>query len=178
MRTIEEVKGFCRVDDITGCWVWAGAIDRGVPKIYAPDWSAHNGAMKTQTGQRAVWHITNRRFIPKGWRVYSTCRTACCLNPQHLKAASNAQWGRDRAATGELKGNIKVRTHVRKLGQARSELTHETYIEVMTSTEKGVDIAKRLGITESTVSKARTGVLVCFQPLSGMFTQLVGGARA
>lgn len=178
MRTIDEVKGACRVDDITGCWIWTGAVDRGVPKIHAPDWSGHNGAMKTQTGQRAVWHITKQRYVPKGWRVYSTCRTPCCLNPEHLKCASQTQWGRDSAASGALKGNIKVRTHIRKMSQARSVLTAETYAEIMVSDERPVDLARRLGISAKTVSKAKTGALVCFQPLGGMLSQLVaGGAR-
>jgi hypothetical protein len=178
MRTIEDVRGACRIDDITGCWVWTGAVDRGQPKIYAPDWTAHNGAMKTQTGQRAVWHMGNQHAIPKRWRVYSTCRTVCCLNPEHLKVGSQKEWGRDSARWGFLKDDVRVRVRNRRTGRSRSELTPETYAEVLASSEKGVVIAKRLGISDSTVSKARTGAIVCFQPIGGMFSGLLAAGSA
>lgn len=179
MRTIDQVRGACRIDDITGCWLWAGATDRGQPKIYAPDWTNRDGALTTQTGQRAVWHMLNRHAIPSRWRVYSTCRTQCCLNPEHLKVGSQKQWGMDCAASDALKGDIRVQVRNRRSGQGRSDLTPETYAEVMTSKAKGVELAQRLGVSESTVSKARTGAIVCFQPLGGMFSQLLvaGGAR-
>jgi hypothetical protein len=174
MRTIEEVRGRCRIDDITGCWLWTGATDRGQPKIYAPDWTNRDGALTTQTGQRAVWHMLNQHAIPKRWRVYSTCRTSCCLNPEHLKIGSQTEWGRDSSAWGELKGNIRVQIRNRRTGRARSDLTPETYAEVLASNEKGVEIARRLAISESTVSKARTGAIVCFQPIGGFLSGLCG----
>ncbi|SDX13662.1 hypothetical protein SAMN05518669_103374 [Variovorax sp. YR634] len=172
MRTLEEVRGRCRIDELTKCWLWAGAVDRGQPKIYAPDWTNRDGALTTQTGQRAVWHMLNHHAIPKRWRVYSTCRTPCCLNPAHLKIGSHAEWGRDSAALGDLKGNIRVQIRNRRTGRARSELTPETYTEVLLSNEKGAEIARRLAISESTVSKARTGALVCFQPIGGFLSGL------
>lgn len=179
MRTIDQVRGACRIDDITGCWVWTGATDKGQPKIYAPDWTNRDGALTTQTGQRAVWHMLNQHAIPTRWRVYSTCRTARCLNPEHLKVGSQKQWGRDSAAWGALRGDIRVQVRNRRTGQARSDLTPETYAEVLTSKEKGVEIARRLDVSESTVSKARRGTIVCFQPIGGMFSGLLaaGGAR-
>jgi hypothetical protein len=173
MRTLEDVQGRCRIDEFSGCWVWTGAVDRGQPKIYAPDWTNRSGELTTQTGQRAMWHIVNQRAIPRCWRAYSTCRTVCCLNPDHLKVGSHAEWGRDSSRSGELKGDIRVKVRNRRTGRTRSALTPETYAEVLMSSEKGVEIAKRLAISESTVSKARTGAIVCFQPIGGMFSGLL-----
>jgi len=181
VRTLDEVKGACRVDDETGCWEWTGAVDRGLPKVYAPDFTRAGGDMRVQVGRRALWHIVHGAPLPRGWRVYAwpgRCTSSTCMNPEHTKAGTTAQWGRDRARSDQLKGNVRVLTHLRRLGQQRSALSHEAYVEVIASDETGAALARRLKVSESTVSKARRGRLVCFQPLGGLFSGLIQqGAR-
>lgn len=179
MKTLDDIRDACRIDDETGCWEWTGAVDRGLPRIYAPDFSRCKGGMRVQVGRRALWHIVNQKALPRGWRVYgdpAVCTSLTCMNPEHLKAGSIASWGRDRAKAGHLKGNIKLHAHLRKQGRRRSVLTPETYAEILTSTESGAALARRLNISNDTVSKARRGKIKCFQAIGGLFSGLLKGA--
>lgn len=62
------------VEDGTGCWVWAGTIDRhtGYGKV-AHEW-AH----------RAVYRFL-RGDIPEGLTIDHLCRNRPCVNPDHLE---------------------------------------------------------------------------------------------
>jgi hypothetical protein len=152
--------------------LWAYAKDRGTPKLQAPDWTKAEGAMRVQTGRRAVRHITKPgEPIPNGWRVYGTCRSSICMNPEHTAEGSTEQWGKQRAATGVLKGDVGKQAQVRAMGRRRSVLTEATFLEVTTSPESGTALAKRLGVSRATISKARLGQMPAFSagnPFAGL----------
>lgn len=171
--TLDDVNQRCHVDADTECWHWRGALSDGKwPRIHAPNLSKPGEPMEVQTGRRAVWQLHTGRAIPKGHRVYGTCRSDDCLNPKHMACGSTTEWGQHKSKTGIHK-TVTHRIGARKTGKARSVLTQETYAEVVQSTEPGIHIAKRLGVSMQTVSKARRGELLSFLPIGNPFSGLV-----
>lgn len=173
MRTIQEVMGACCIDE-DGCWIWTLALQVNMPKMAAPDWTKAGGEMRVQLGRRAVWHILHGAAIPAGWRVFGTCGKTSCLNPECIDCGPKSKWIGYRRAKAKL-SRVAHQMNGRKAGRARTVLTAEMIDEIQSSPETGRQLAARLGISPQTVSKARRGGIVCFQPIGGFGSGL--GAR-
>lgn len=165
MKTIDEIKGRCRIDEFTGCWNWAGAMVGGKsPRI----WQTEDGKDKSMPGRRAAWLALGRE-LPSGWRVYGTCDSLVCVNPAHMKAGLTAEFGAHTRASGKQKGNINRIKANRLTGRKRAALPAETVAEVISSNETGVALAARLGVAPATISGYRRHGLPCYEPVGGLF---------
>jgi len=171
--TLDDIKDRCHIDD-DGHWIWKGALSEGKwPRIYAPDHTKEGSPMVTQTGRRAVWHVSTGKPIPNSWRVFGTCEVDCCLNPKHMKCGSTQEWGAQVSKAGIHSGSVRRSVAGRQAGRKCSVLTPETYQEIIGSNETGLALAARLGVSKQTVSKARNGLIVCFEPAGGLFSGLI-----
>lgn len=174
MKTLDDIKGRCVVDDITGCWLWKGAITReGQARIWQYDFAAQK--MAAMPGKKAVWYAINQKPLPSGWLVYGTCNCQTCMNPEHIKDGTAADWGRHMSDSGIHKNSIPRMLASRRTGMKRSVMTPETLREVLASNESGKALARRLGVSMQTISKARNGHLVAFSPIASPWAGL--GAR-
>ncbi|AVQ84272.1 hypothetical protein [Variovorax sp. PMC12] len=172
MKTIEEIKGRCKITP-EGHWLWDGSLrPDGRANIWAPDYT--KGGMTVQSGPRAVTHCTTGKPIPNGWRAYGTCDERACCNPDHIACTSDAAFGRWQTKTGVYKGKTTRILANRAIARARSKVTPALIVEIQSSRETGRAIAKRLGIGTTLVSRARRGELKSFAS-KGVFTGL--GAR-
>lgn len=205
MRTLDEIYGRCKIDDITGCWVWDGAQSDGFPRVYGPDWErtrdrldaalevafashwesaktkeaiveAMDPAMLSQPGRRAVWQMATGKPIPNGWRVYGKCEHDLCLNTDHMGCGTGAELGRFTAKIGRFKNQPNRIMANRLIGLKRTTITPERFDEILLSEETGVQISARTGVSRSIVSKIRTGGMMVHRPAGGLFSGL--GARA
>lgn len=205
MRTLNEVYDRCRIDDITGCWVWTGAVSDGLPRVYGPDWAATitrldaaletafgdaresakikaallqatDPVMLSQPGRRAVWQMASGKPIPNGWRVFGTCRNHHCLNPDHADCGTGADLGKFTAKVGRFKNQPNRIIANRRIGLQRTTVTQELFDEILLSDEKGTEVSARTGISRTIVSKIRTGAPMVYRPAGGLFSGL--GARA
>ena len=171
--TLDDIKGRCVVTE-DGHWLWRGAMSEGkFPRVWSPDYTTADGEKKSQNGRRAVWHVINKKAMPNGWRVWSTCNHKDCLAPEHLACGPTAKWGKHMAETGIHK-SVRHQMASRKTGLKRAALTAEQIVAVQGSTKTGRALAKELGVTEQTISRARNGRLVCHLPVGGFFSGLVG----
>lgn len=174
MKTVDDIKGRCVVDTITGCWLWTGATSlEGQARIWQYDCNAEK--MAALPGKKAMWYAVNQKPLPEGWRVYGTCNCQTCMNPEHIKAGTTEEWGQHMSASGIHKGNMARIVAARRTGVSRSVMNPEMLHEVRTSKETGRALARRMGISEQTVSKARMGRLIAFSPIASPFAGL--GAR-
>jgi hypothetical protein len=174
MKTIEEIKGRCVIHEITGCWLFKGAVTRdGQARVWTFDYN--KGAMACVPGKRAVWYATNQTPVTDGHVIYGTCPCQHCINPEHVKQGTKAEWGQHMADSGIYKNNPAKLLANRRIGAARSSVTPETYIEIISSPETGKAVAKRLGISQQTASKCRTGNMASMISLANPFAGL--GAR-
>jgi hypothetical protein len=168
---LSDIKGGCKIEG--DCWLWNGATSDGYPRIWAPDYTLHNGKKRSQVGRRAVWHVKHCEAIPNGWRVFGTCEEPLCLNPAHMDCAPQAEIGKRIAESGKWKNNIKRILANRKTGRERSHFTPETFELATTSSETGVALSRETGVTRQAISKARNGHMRAFLPVGGIFTQLI-----
>jgi len=177
MKTIDEIKGRCVITP-EGHWLWDGSLrPDGRANIWAPDYT--RGGMSVQSGPRAVTHCRTGKAIPKGWRAYGTCEERSCVNPDHVACTTETAFGRWVAKAGIYKGQTKRILANRATSRARSKLTPELIAEIQASTETGVAIAARLGMSTRIVSKARRGEAISFSgAAAGMFSGLVAANDA
>jgi hypothetical protein len=177
---LAELRGRCRVDD-EGHWLWVGANSDGYPRIWAPDHTNHRGAMKSQHGRRAVWHLRTGKAIPNGWRVFSTCGVRACINPAHLVCEPTAKHGEKVAASGQFKGVVARIVANRAIGRKRSQLTPELIEVIRSSDATGEALAAELKLHRNIVSKVRNRKALSFDAVGGVFTGLLamndGAAR-
>lgn len=176
MKTLEDIRQRCVITD-DGHWLWRGALTaEGRPRIHAPDYT-NGGVMKPQCGTRAVWHCATEKPIPKGWRAYGTCDEKACCNPAHVKCTSEADFGAWLRRTGKYKGDTKRVLANRAISRGRSVLTPERIAYIQASPKLGKDLAVELGMSASTVSKARRGEVLVFQG-AGLFSGLMAANQA
>lgn len=176
MRTLEEIKGRCVITE-DGHWLWRGALrPDGRPNIYAPDYTIAGGAMRTQCGMRAVWHCIHREAVPAGYRVVGVCEEKTCCNPACIRCWSEEAFGRWIRRSGAYKGQTKRILANRATSRGRSVLTPERIAYIQASPKLGYELAAELGISKSSVSKARRGESAVFQG-AGLFSGLMQGTR-
>jgi plasmid stabilization system protein ParE len=168
---LDDIRARCVIDN--GCWLWSGAMSKGWPRIWAPDYTNHNGELKTQTGRRAVWHVKTGGAIPAGWRVFGNCRNRNCIAPHHMECRPVAEEGARVAASEKLKGQVTRIAANRAIGRKRSHLTPELIELIRTSPKTGTAIAAETGLSRATVSRVRVGKALAFDAVGGLFTGLL-----
>lgn len=201
MKTIEEVRDRCRVDEITGCWVWTGAMSGGIPRIYAPDLlaterrldaalqeafamkrptarikvailQAMDPIMESQAGRRAVWQMAKGRGVQDGYQVFNTCLNELCVNPAHMRCGTGLEVGRFTAKVGRYKGQPARMLANRRIARKRTSVTPEHAREFLLSPETGLEIAARLGYSRTIVSKYRAGHATAHSTIGSLFPGL------
>lgn len=171
MTEFEKIKGRCHIDSDTGCWHWRGGTSKGVPRIYATDYTL--GEKTVQTGIRAVWHAITGEPIPDGWRVFHTrCTNQDCLNPAHLDCGPTADWGKQVAKSGQWKGQSARIKANRAIGRKKSKVTPELLTLIQGSNQTGLELSSQLGIGRSVISKAKRGQLVSIVSVGNPFAGL------
>jgi len=112
------------------CWIWVGSRN---PKGY--------GYLADGHGSCSLAHRTYferyRGPIPKGLQIDHLCRMPPCVNPEHLQAVSPAE-------------NVRRGT--------KTKLTATDVAEIRSSTERNRELARRLPVGESQVSRIKRGL--------------------
>ena len=156
MRTLEEIKGRCFIDE-DGHWLWRGAKRaNGVPFVYAPN-HAQGGKMSTQCGYRAVYHCQHGKAVPEGYRVFNTCGNPACLNPDHIRTASDAAFGRHVRSKGVFKGQVRRIIANRAIALSRTKVTPEMVSQILASPDSCAKTGAAFGVSGFLVWRIRNG---------------------
>lgn len=124
-----------------GCWNWTAA------KIN----SGYGVFQRSRTGLTGPRQITAHRFayeatkgpIPDGAFVLHSCDNKLCVNPAHLSLGDHGQ------NVAEAKArNRYISTNAR--------LSPDQVTAIRASRERGIDAAKRYGVTPSAISNIRS----------------------
>lgn len=155
-KDLDRIKGRCRIDDETGCWIWTGAFGNGVAHVSVTN--PTTGKLITTTGNRAAW-MAAKGPIPEGKIIYRTaCTNLACINPGHLTCGTKAEWGKAAAALGSFAITPERRILNTRSSRSRPKtLTPEEVRMIRSSPKTGKQIAEDLGVLPQTVSKVRRG---------------------
>jgi hypothetical protein len=148
INSIDDLMGRCRVDDLTGCWLWGQSFcGAGYPAIWFPPL-----ARRVTLGTAIGFLKTGQKAKP-GVFWFCTCTTPNCANPDHRKAGTRAQ---------QMKAHKQVRTPLQRARIARgkraaSAIPDSVVREIRASQEPLKAIAKRLGVSMAYCSRVRRG---------------------
>ena len=143
---LSEYERFMKWVGVEGpkeCWLWKGSVhNTGGRTKYGQFTNADRGNELTH---RAAWRLM-RGPIPAGLFVLHTCDVPLCVNPNHLFLGRQLDnmidmWSKKRGMLGEKHGN--------------SKLTEALVRDIRSSKESGVQIARRLSLTPTTICDIR-----------------------
>lgn len=133
-----------------GCKVWLGSIHTrpGYPKS---EWHGQwrNAAGGIELTHRAAWRMYKGE-IPQGAHVLHKCDNPRCVNVEHLYLGTHLDNIRDMDERGRRAYGVSLGEN-----HGNSKLTDAIVREIRESKESGPVIAKRLGISTSTVYDVR-----------------------
>lgn len=154
----------------TGCWLWGGAVSSmGYGNAYA----GVNGERKQWAAHRLSWIRHNGRVPERTEFVCHTCDTPACVNPDHLFLGTPKENTQDmmrkgrrvapvikNRACGERHGS-KTKPERLKRGSAhhQAKITESDVLDIRASKEPLSALSKRYGMTPTTLSKVRRGLL-------------------
>lgn len=125
------------------CWLWtAGKYAAGYGMVNLGRFA--DGRQQTMQAHR-VAYVLAKGDIPQGRVVMHSCDVRACVNPDHLVLGDQADNVRDAARKG------RYRVEHRK----RQKLTLKQVQEIYASTEKGVRLAIRYGVSNVTITRIR-----------------------
>ncbi len=158
VRTLDDVRDRCRIDDETGCWVWAMACSGRSPRAHVRAGVIGDKAGVT-TVARLSWVLSGRELAPKH-HVYrlACCGEPLCVNPDHLGAGTRAAMSSAVLARGGYH-TAKLQL-VRRAGNLAQALPLETVQAVQRSIEGGASVAaasREHGVHERTASAIAKG---------------------
>ena len=136
--------------EVEGCWLWQGtiALPNQCGQRYGSFGFTEHGKSVSYRAHRFAWMVCNGE-IPDGMVIMHTCDVPLCVNPSHLRAATQAENVADRdikgrTAKGEKHGASKLTEIQARLIQRSSKPTQV--------------LANRFGVHYTTVMKIKQGV--------------------
>ena len=146
--TKQEIERFFKQIEVKeiGCWEWTGGrFETGYGMF-----SLIRGRRKTFAAHRIAWCMRSGRDIPEGMLICHTCDNRICANPAHLYLGTYADNNRDTIARN--RGN-------RKEGDSCSwaKVSSAGVLDILTSKEKQVTLARKYGVTQSQISSIKSG---------------------
>jgi HNH endonuclease len=124
----------------TGCWVWKGSKRNGYGLLCQKN--------KTVSAHRVSYEAFCEA-IPNGMVVRHSCDNPSCINPDHLSLGTQA----DNAADRESRHRRNVCGEM--IGTAK--LSASDVVAIKASKESGVTLAKKYGVSPSTISLIKIG---------------------
>lgn len=125
----------------SGCWIWMKSLWGDYPSIKV--------AGKSEKANRISFYAFKGR-IPKGMCVLHTCDIPSCVNPGHLFLGTHQDNMRDMAMKHRAKGWPGEKNWNSKLTAVQAK-------EIIESSGIHAQIAKRYGVSRSTVTLIKQG---------------------
>lgn len=150
LRTLEDLRQRCVIDDITQCWNYAGGhATCGLPSLWFPPLG-----IRTTPGVVLCWLETGKRPA-KGVVWHRTCESLSCCNPAHRKVGTR----KSQMVHAAVSRTLLVRAKIALGKRATSRLSDEAVDDIRASSDTLIACAARHGISMSHVSRIRRGEL-------------------
>ncbi len=149
-RTVNRFWSKVDRSETDGCWLWQGtiALPNKCGQRYGSFGFTEHGKSVSYRAHRFAWMVCNGE-IPDGMVIMHACDVPLCVNPSHLRAATQAENVADRDIKGRTAKGEK---------QGASKLT-ETQARLIQRSSKPIQLlANRFGVHYTTVMKIKQGV--------------------
>lgn len=156
IRTPDDLKARCWVDEDTGCWLWRGAVDsHGIPSMWLPAL-----LRRSSLGVAACLFATGAAPLP-GQAWHCTCTTRYCANPAHRTCGTRSS----QMLAARMTRTPLQRARISAAKRANGKLTDAQRVEIAGSSDILRVIADRYGISISQAQKMRRQTQI--QPAQG-----------
>ena len=136
-----------KLDKTGDCWVYRNAnISNGYAHMslgYDPFTKQRYQKRRIEYAHRIAWALSNGRWPEDNMVIRHTCDTSACCNPKHL-------------IEGTQKQNVEDRSE-RSDWQSTRKLTPEQVEYAQTSPKTQLEVARELGVSQTTVRRLRSG---------------------
>jgi hypothetical protein len=126
----------------SGCWLWTGCVNYD-----------GYGQLLVGRGARGAHRVSYELFhgaIEPGMHICHKCDVPSCVNPDHLFMGTAADNAADKVRKGRQQ---KLSFPGEKNGGAK--LTEYDVRAIIASTSKGIDLAKKYGVSKGVISSIR-----------------------
>lgn len=149
VHDIDDLQGRCRVDEITGCWTWAGGLNStGQPSMRIPALGGKSGG---------VGSLLSALIGPPGRGRFwiSHCGNQLCCNPtpRHRWPGTRSKQMRTASPTRTL----EQRARIAQGRKTHSRVTEADVDDIRSGRISSREAADRLGITTSYAWAIRVG---------------------
>ena len=134
-RTLEE-RFWEKVDKTGDCWLWMAAISR--------DGYGHISVDDRMVRAHRVSYELHQGPIPDGMQIDHVCHQTRCVNPAHLRLATNKQNCENRSRSSNGSGIRGVSQHP-VTGRWRADVCHHGrryYLGIFATIEEAAEAAK------------------------------------
>ena len=143
MSIVERLDKYTVPEPNTGCWLWTGACAAdGYPRLTIG--SLTDKTKKSVRVNRLVCEMAHG--LPEGMHALHKCDNPICVNPDHIYPGTSQQNTHDcisRMRRTQIKRGSK---------NVMAVLTEDQVISIRASSEKGVELAKRYGVSQAAIS--------------------------
>ena len=166
IHTIADLRDRCRIDDITGCWHWAGALDgKGCGSLWLP-------ALRRRVSLGLAICVLKTGCHPAEGVVWHTvCGTRDCANPEHRRAGDRSS----QMLAAKIKRTPLQRARIAAGRRQGSRLTEQGAQEIRDSDEPLRVLAERHGISVAHACNVRNGRQRCHLAAPGSSVFNLGG---
>jgi hypothetical protein len=147
IRSVDDIKARCWVDEDTGHWHWRGSLVEGRPSMWISGLQA-----RCTVGVALCFFSTGKRPA-KGKVWHHTCSCMECANPEHHKPGNRSS---QMLAAHKRRGPLE-RLKVAKGRRKASRLTDDDVIAIRAGNEPLSVIAAQYGISVSYAWALRRG---------------------
>jgi hypothetical protein len=155
IRTLEDLKRWCEVDQLTECWHCTYSLRDGLPNVrfIAPDL----GIRKQFAGRRAALWLRDGHDIRSGFIAFAKrhCKSLDCVNPDHCRAGTRAEWGESQKTKGRMKHSASKVAKCRLAVRSRSKFTWEDIRTIRAAEGTNKQLAKVWGCSPSTIGQIK-----------------------
>lgn len=147
IRTLDDLRARCYVNDETGCWEWRGCVRKGQAVIWLPE------TRSAVSASRALSLLLGISLRPKQLLV-PTCGDATCCNPDHRKVGSRSDLFRAVSPTRDPRWRAAIAHGKRRCD---GKFSPELRARIISSTETCKAISAWSGVHYTQVSRIRRG---------------------
>ncbi|WP_157266506.1 hypothetical protein [Azohydromonas aeria] len=174
IRSLADLKAWCRVDAASGCWHWTRSRRKGdeLPAVRYID--PRSECDTVHNGRRAALNLARKQPVPASHIAWAkaACLSLDCVNPAHAMSGTRAQRGAYLRQHGLSEVFREVFTPMlREFAARRRVITPQQAVELRRRMVEGGEtaaaLAREFGISRSVMSLIKLGKRPCDQGVRG-----------